>query len=562
MKPVNATVVSFGFVCRRAVPTLAFLISACGGEEPPDLQELADDALNEEESAYEELLEAIDELDANDGLDHLDQRAITEWASDGVMEERLPFLFDHGDELTELQFTAADGIGSLKTFSRFSRYPTEGLFTGPNASSCGSCHDQPLGNGAGLNVANVVQDPEPGVAGTFNVRNTRNMNGDAWLQIASVEMTIDLQQLYTTLKEGAAAAGGERRSVELESKGISFGSLECWLEASLTPAAVQCDYGNVEGVSIDLVVRMGGWKGNHATIRAFSEDAFFGEMGIHSDRFAYHVADPRLALPDDIHLDPPDVDEDGVTHEMSVGDLTALTLYLAAQAPPTTLLTLRDEGKLRLSAEQEARINRGAEAFSSVGCDSCHVSALRVETSVYAEPDGRRPAFYDVPLAETDNGYDVEQPVLMDLASSEVVERHLPAVLDGTDRYFAVPAMTDLKRHFLGEHLCDEAKTYTPVSASHVPAQVPADAVDRGVSMAIDRCEFMTADLWGIGGTAPYMHDGRATTLREAISSHCSSGERVGQANATCEAFEGLPGEDQDDLIAFLRNQVMEPEPE
>jgi CxxC motif-containing protein (DUF1111 family) len=110
--------------------------------------------------------------------------------------------------------------------------------------------------------------------------------------------------------------------------------------------------------------------------------------------------------------------------------------------------------------------------------------------------------------------------------------------------------------------MCDEAKAYTPVDGSHMPARVPADALDRSVSMAIDRCAFMTADLWGIGGTAPYMHDGRATTLREAISSHCSEGAREGQANPSCRGFQALSAEEQDGLIAFLRNQVMEPEPE
>lgn len=542
---------------------LGLALSSAGcGEEESNLQELADEALNEEDSAYEELVEGIEEMDANDGRDHLDQRAIARWAVDGSEEDKLEFLFDHGDELTELQFTAADGIGSLVTFSRFSRYPTEGLFTGPNASSCGSCHDQPLGNGAGLNVANVVQDPEPGVEGTFNVRNTRNMNGDAWLQLAGAEMTVDLQAQRRDLKANAERAGGARVSAPLETKGVSFGSLTCWLESTLTPAAVQCDYAAVDGVSIDLVVRAGGWKGNHPTLRSFSEDAFFGEMGIHSDRFAYHVEQAGQTLPDDIHMAPPDVDKDGVDHEMSVGDVTSMAIYLAAQAPPTTLLELASEGKLRLSPEQEDRINGGEAAFAQVGCDSCHLLSVRVNDSWYREPDARHFAYHDYLLAQTNNGYDLEDPITMNLATDEVVERHLPATeLDG-ERFFEVKAMTDLKRHFLGDHMCDESKAYTPVDGSHMPARVPADSADRTVSMAIDRCQFMTADLWGIGGTAPYMHDGRATTLREAIRSHCSSGAREGQANQSCLAFDALSAQDQDGLIAFLRNQVMEPEPE
>jgi hypothetical protein len=44
----------------------------------------------------------------------------------------------------ELQFTAADGIGSLVTFSRFSRYPTEasGRDAGVAASTGGAAASQ------------------------------------------------------------------------------------------------------------------------------------------------------------------------------------------------------------------------------------------------------------------------------------------------------------------------------------------------------------------------------------------------------------------------------------
>ena len=41
----------------------------------------------------------------------------------------------------------------------------------------------------------------------------------------------------------------------------------------------------------------------------------------------------------------------------------------------------------------------------------------------------------------------------------------------------------------------------------------------------------MTENLWGVGSTAPYMHDGRATTLAEAILEH-----GTGASNDTSEA--------------------------
>jgi CxxC motif-containing protein (DUF1111 family) len=90
---------------------------------------------------------------------------------------------------------------------------------------------------------------------------------------------------------------------------------------------------------------------------------------------------------------------------------------------------------------------------------------------------------------------------------------------------------------------------------------VPADSADPNLSVEIDRCDFLTADLWGIGQTAPYMHDGRAGTLREAIREHCSTGANVGQGNAACQRFNDEPDAAQEAIVAFLMSQVFRPDP-
>jgi hypothetical protein len=59
---------------------------------------------------------------------------------------------------------------------------------------------------------------------------------------------------------------------------------------------------------------------------------------------------------------------------------------------------------------------------------------------------------------------------------------------------------------------------------------------------------FRTPPLWGIGATAPYMHDGRASTLRQAILAH--DGEAAG-AVAEVQALTPLG---QRALISFLRS--------
>jgi CxxC motif-containing protein (DUF1111 family) len=54
-----------------------------------------------------------------------------------------------------------------------------------------------------------------------------------------------------------------------------------------------------------------------------------------------------------------------------------------------------------------------------------------------------------------------------------------------------------------------------------------------------------------VGSTAPYLHDGRATTITEAILFH------GGEAAASRENFHRLTEAQKLDLLAFLDNLVL-----
>lgn len=60
--------------------------------------------------------------------------------------------------------------------------------------------------------------------------------------------------------------------------------------------------------------------------------------------------------------------------------------------------------------------------------------------------------------------------------------------------------------------------------------------------------EFRTAPLWGISGTAPYMHDGRAFSLEEAIAAHDS------EAAESRDSYEALTSEERAALLSFLQS--------
>lgn len=58
--------------------------------------------------------------------------------------------------------------------------------------------------------------------------------------------------------------------------------------------------------------------------------------------------------------------------------------------------------------------------------------------------------------------------------------------------------------------------------------------------------EWKTPALWGVADSAPYMHDGSAATLRDAITQH------RGDAKSVSERYKALAPEDQAAVLAFL----------
>jgi len=74
---------------------------------------------------------------------------------------------------------------------------------------------------------------------------------------------------------------------------------------------------------------------------------------------------------------------------------------------------------------------------------------------------------------------------------------------------------------------------------------LPDDAV--GIEDAsADMWELRTAPLWGISQTGPYLHNGEADTLEQAIHQH------DGEAAACRDRFEAASAADRDALLAFL----------
>jgi CxxC motif-containing protein (DUF1111 family) len=88
---------------------------------------------------------------------------------------------------------------------------------------------------------------------------------------------------------------------------------------------------------------------------------------------------------------------------------------------------------------------------------------------------------------------------------------------------YPVWLFSDLKRHDMGA--ADEAR--------HVQRGVPAR-------------EWLTPRLWGVAGSAPYLHDGRAPSFDYAIAGH------GGEGAAARAAFAALPPPERGPLRVYL----------
>jgi len=188
-----------------------------------------------------------------------------------------------------------------------------------------------------------------------------------------------------------------------------------------------------------------------------------------------------------------DKDGDGVENEATVGELTALHVFDVTNPRPR---------QLPRNAEEDL----GFATFQAIGCAGCHMPVLKTRSQF-------------LPLAHPEVAEDPSANVYYQVDLVKVgfkKDPHGPGVL--------VPLFADLKRHDMGDRL--------------------AETFEFG---EIGNRVFTTARLWGIADTAPYIHDGRATTLFQAIETH------GGEAQSVRDTFLALSDAEQRAVLAFLR---------
>jgi hypothetical protein len=493
-------------------------------------------------------LEIVDAVEGGAFEEHVDQDELNGLvATDPAMA--FTTAFAAGNEMFDTEFNASDGGGAVvHDHERYTRTPradqkdtgewfthTPARATGPNAGSCAQCHSQGGDDGGGPAAANVHRDPLRGAQiGQLIQRNTPHLFGMGGVARLAEEMTSDLLAIRNgagcnCTSTSTSTASCSARTRTLTSKGVNFGTATI----SRAPGATKCTVsitslpgGSAKAVATDLIVRPFQWKGSVAFPRDFNRGAGHNELGMQA---------VELLSADDV-----DGDGDHVTSEFTVGDMTALAVYIQGQPRPTTRQELASLGIIPpLTAEEDAAISRGSTQFDALGCQTCHVRQLTVNDPIVKEPSskaefrdktfpgGRSPTSLGLSTAtqvKFNITHDLPDNADFVLPSGETLAQFEKNASGGA----IVRLFGDLRRHDIGSDNAEQI-----------------DEVGTG------KQTFLTENLWGVGTTPPYFHNGGASTLTEAILFH------HGEAESNRTKFVALTTAQQQDLIAFLKNMVL-----
>ncbi len=231
-----------------------------------------------------------------------------------------------------------------------------------------------------------------------------------------------------------------------------------------------------------------GWKAQKASLQDFALTACAVELGLNVP--GHEQGGVPLK---------PDYKAPGL--DMNQAECNALVAYLKALPPPE-----HHPG----DGQEAATIRQGHKLFASTGCAACHAEKLGSVNGLYSDL-----LLHDMgpELGDTGN-YGVFTP-----NSPEEEQQDQPLQEANGGNPFGRPSA--------------QAKL-TPAQLAKVVGAM--------------RQEWRTPPLWGVRDSGPYLHDGRADTLEQAIAFH------GGQAASTTAKFFHLKPEERQQVIAFLKS--------
>lgn len=241
-----------------------------------------------------------------------------------------------------------------------------------------------------------------------------------------------------------------------------------------------------------------GWRGQVESLEVFIRMACAEECGLRVRSGGRQVQEQAAWPIRDRSSRPPQSRGTDLTEEQAEA-LVAFSASLPAPrpVPPADPIT---------AAAAEA----GRRLFDQAGCAVCHVEHLGPARHIYSDL------------------------LLHDLGRPLADRVKAPPATASVSQFSASSTMPNTGQGYYGEPTTTITRTRTVIT--------PPSLNDFEMTTQ----EWKTAPLWGVADSAPYLHDGRAETLDEAIRLH------GGQAAASAERYAALPSFEQEQLVAFL----------
>jgi len=408
-------------------------------------------------------------------------------------------VFDLGGINFRTEFNRLDGFGD-------SARPGLDRVQGPDAQSCAACHNKvndekghvPALGGTGDIIVDEFMSPPK----SFQPRTRKSLPlfGVGAVQLLAQEMTAALQSIREQAIQEAQTTG-QTVPKTLIAKGVSFGEIVAFPDGTVSTE-------QVEGVDPDLIIKPFGRNGSIPTLRTATIIAM----------------EKHLSMQAVERVGPGDPDGDGVSDELTSGDITAIAVWQAGLPPPFQ--------QIPKDLKSAFEVHRGETLFTQIGCTSCHRPFLLLDHPVFQEPTP------DPNYRETGPFADLipVTPVTFDLTQ----EGPLPRFERTPDGKAVVRLFSDLKRHQMG---------LLPVKRG-IGGTQEGNQIRNRRSEQEDLTTLITTKLWGVGSWGFWMRDGSATTLTEAILLH------GGEAQQARDQFANLPDTDQQAIVEFLKSLV------
>jgi CxxC motif-containing protein (DUF1111 family) len=431
-----------------------------------------------------------------------------------------------------------------KFFEEIEHIAPDGLGPVYNAQSCRECHQTPVTGAASqvteLRVGHLdshaqFQNPEIPINHGAEIIQDRNLVNDRAIcpqiqeRVPETETVRTTRLVTNTLGDGYVEAISDETLLKIRKE-------QC-----------RASHGKICGQAIKVLVpesegadRIGrfGWKDQHASVLAFSADAYLNEMGITNRLQPTEVT--TICNPP-VTTTIPNTDPTKITEPNSLPDPTDNNLedidhfasFMRSLKAPA-----RDD-----TAATTPEVIHGAQLFAKIGCGNCHVETIVTGKSP-AAPGG--PGLH-LDALENRTIHPYSDFLLHDVGTGDGIPI---ALVEHFGRERVEKRMREQKGSPGAEgKQYQGGKTEDECSESYQTAVLEGEKhPDLLRDTLCARNKLRTAPLWGLRVRSRLMHDGASVELGDAVRRH------RGEAEEVTERFSKLNPAEKKALLAFLQS--------